>query len=299
MEVKEAIIPSSAQNGYLLRLFNVHVKSGRRAFREHHHTEFEIVLFKSGRGTYTVTGKSYDIMPGDIFLFSTNEVHCITEIAEGEEMVLMNVHFEPRFIWSSGNDLFDAKYLKIFFGRNDKFENRLDRENPARDKIGRMLLNMEEEFFQKPAEYVLMVKAELLKILVTLIRSFDYVSEDDDDLYFYRQNFPKIEAAMNYIHQNLCSDLTLDRLAQEANMSRAYFSTIFKKLNGVTPWEYITAHRIERAISLLERDTLTIMEIALQCGFNNTANFNHAFKRVTGKTPTGYKNDPPFSKNTP
>ena len=71
-------------------------------------------------------------------------------------------------------------------------------------------------------------------------------------------------------------------------MSKTYFSSSFRKLNGISPWEYITIKRIERAIHLIETTSLTKIEIAFKCGFNNASNFYHAFKRVTGKTPADF-----------
>lgn len=274
----------------MLKLFNVHVPSGKREFKKHKHIEFEIVLFKSGEGIYRTLNKSYSIKAGDIFLFSSNEIHCITEISNKEEMVLMNIHFEPRFIWSPGNDLFDTKYLKIFFDRNRNFENRLERSNPAITTITKLLLDMEQEFFEKQTEYALMVKSKLLTILVTLIRHFDYVKDTDNNFYMRKNNFEMIEKSIIYIHRHLTDDLTLNELAQIAKMSRAYYSAVFKKLNGISPWDYITAKRIELAIKHLKSNTCTMLELALKCGFNNTANFNRAFKKVTSMTPTEYKN---------
>lgn len=68
-------------------------------------------------------------------------------------------------------------------------------------------------------------------------------------------------------------------------MSRNYFCTVFKELNGLTPWEYINIKRINKAIELLKNTNLSITLIASQCGYNNTANFNKNFKQITGQTP--------------
>ena len=60
---------------------------------------------------------------------------------------------------------------------------------------------------------------------------------------------------------------------------------VFKKFNGVSPWEYITIKRVERAIELLRTTDLTKLEIADQCGFTSSSNFYKAFFHVTGKKP--------------
>ena len=116
---------------------------------------------------------------------------------------------------------------------------------------------------------------------------------NDDDFVLGVFTFMKDQIArqelINYIDNNLENELTLDVLSDVAHMSKTYFSCQFRKLNGISPWEYITIKRIERAIEYIETTSMTRLEIALKCGFNNTSNFYHAFKRVTGKTPGDYK----------
>jgi AraC-like DNA-binding protein/quercetin dioxygenase-like cupin family protein len=281
MEVQEALINSVLSGNFLLKLFNLHVKPGKRPYREHRHPELEIALFKSGKGIYSIGNKDYLIQAGDIFLFNNTESHYITNIEQSEEMVLMNIHFEPRFIWSSGNDLFDARYLKIFFDRNENFEHRLDRNNSATETIRNLMLEMEKEFYFKPVEYDLMVKIELLMILFTLIRHFNYVNvnDDEDSASSQNYNYASIEKAIDYINQHYTDNISLDELAETANMSKSYFSTVFKKLNGISPWDYLISKRISLATELLKNTNKTVLEIALECGFNNTANFNRAFKK--------------------
>lgn len=284
----ESVITSGENNKFLLKLFHSTVEAGKRAYREHHHTEFEISVFVSGKGIYTVGDKTYDFQKGDIFMFSSDEVHCITDISADEPFDLMNIHFEPRFIWSSGDNIFDLKYLKIFFERNESFENRMDRQSSATEKIRNIMFEIEKEFEEKQPEYELMVKVELLQLLVTAIRGYDYVKKGSS-FSIKQQSLFNLEKAMNYIDENLTSNISLESLAKNASMSKTYFCTIFKKLNGISPWDYITIKRVEKAIEMLKASQDTVIEIALRCGFNNTANFNRAFKKVTGRVPRDYR----------
>ncbi len=288
MQTSEALIPSATGGGFLLKLFNVWVDEGQRKFRDHRHVEFEIVLIKSGAGIYRTKNKEYTIRAGDVFLFASNEVHCITAIDKGG-MQLMNIHFEPRFIWSSGNDLFDADYLRIFYDRSERFENRLPRDSEQTKSIARMLMDMEQEFSDKKPEYTLMVKVLLLSILVTMMRGFDYMSAEDKSQ-GRRQSYTAIERSMDYMMERLSEPLTLKELAAVANMSETYYSAVFSRLNGVSPWDYLTAKRVEKAAKLLRSECgLTMLEIATLCGFNNTANFNRAFKKYQNRTPSSYR----------
>ena len=96
---------------------------------------------------------------------------------------------------------------------------------------------------------------------------------------------------MVYINQHLSEQITLEKLAEIANMNKTYYSTFFKKLNKVTVWDYIISARIELAINYLMNSQVpkSIIEIAEACGFYNISNFNRIFKKITGKTPSEYK----------
>ena len=287
MDSEQVKIKSGGNEDYLLRLFYSEALPKKREYREHHHTELEISLVKEGHGIYTVKDRQYEIAPGDIFLFGTHEEHYITDISDCERLRLMNIHFEPRFIWASRGELFDAKYLRIFFDRSDNFSNRLDRDNPATAEVRRLLSDIETESLERRDEFELMVKVKLLTVLVLLIREYDYVSHSDS--YIETTKYTQISSAMKYLDENLSEPLTLEDIAAKANLNKTYFTTLFKKLNGVTPWEYLTARRIEKSFELLSRRDINILEVANSCGFNNASNFNRAFRKVTGLTPTEYR----------
>lgn len=286
MDFEQIKIKSGDNGDCLLRIFYSEALPKKREWREHHHTELEISLVKEGQGVYTVGAAQYTIKPGDVFLFGTHEEHYITDISGCERLRLMNIHFEPRFIWA-GSDLFDVKYLRIFFDRNENFRNRLNRENPATSEIVRLLVEIEREAAERREEYELMVKIKLLSLLVLLLREYDYVS--DGTSYVESAKYSQISGAMKYIDENLAEPLTLDEIAARANLNKTYFTTLFKKLNGVTPWEYLTARRIEKSYSLLSRRDMNILEVANSCGFNNASNFNRAFRKLTGMTPSEYR----------
>lgn len=293
MEIQETCIPETSPHGFQLKLFNVHPPAGRRAFREHRHIQFEIVLFKSGSGIYTTSFKQYDIQSGDVFVFSSNEIHCITDIGNQEEMTIMNVHIEPRYLWSSELDTLSHSHLDMCFRHSPQFENRLPRDNPHTNKVREMLLEMEQEFDTRQTEYVLMVRMNLMNILVTLLREFHYADpccQNGTDISRNLRHIPSIKAAMDYIQLHLTEPLTLNGIADAVGVSPTYFSAVFKQVNGITLWEYISKKRIEAAMQIFDsKSGDNILDVALQCGFNNTANFNKMFRKYTGRTPSEYR----------
>ena len=288
MICKDTTIYDIQNEQFLLRIFESKAEFNRRDFTPHHHSAFEISYIKSGRGVYRIGEREVEIHQGDIYLFSTNEVHCITEIHDNSPMVLLNIHFVPRFIWSPSGNALDRRFLRIFLDRGENFFNRLDRNNPTTAKVADLILQMQEEADSRSEAYELMLKTYLLNILVLLIRNYNYVSKSAADT-FRSEKLILMESTLRYIDENITAALTLEELAKKAGMSRTYFSSVFKSLNGLTPWEYIGLKRIERAKRLLLTSDKSVLEISLDCGFNSISQFNRQFKHITGRTPLEYK----------
>lgn len=98
-----------------------------------------------------------------------------------------------------------------------------------------------------------------------------------------------ISLAINYLHNNYHKQITLKELALKVNYSQYYFIRIFQKETGKTPFEYLSLIRLERAKELLNSSNMSITEICLQCGFQNSSHFANFFKSHTGVSPTEYR----------
>ena len=99
----------------------------------------------------------------------------------------------------------------------------------------------------------------------------------------------KVLEAMRYIQVNLNEDLTVSRLAHEANLHQDYFSRLFLRYVGQRPLSYVHDKRIERAQYLIATTALSYTEIAERVGFRDLPHFAKIFKKVTSVTPGEYK----------
>jgi AraC family transcriptional regulator len=94
---------------------------------------------------------------------------------------------------------------------------------------------------------------------------------------------------IDYIETYLEQPIELEQLAQVAGMSRFYFCRLFKQVVGLTPHQFVIRRRIERAKHLLRGSNLSIVTIALACGFANQDHLARHFKRLTSVTPTVFR----------
>ncbi len=267
-------------NDLILKTYHSCVGPIKRALQEHHHTECELSIFISGSGTYTVGNKDYSFSDGDMFLFASNEAHCITDITSN--LNLLNIQFEPRILWENADT---AELLNIFNMRNSNFKNKVSSSDVV---LKNLILDIEKELSQKEFGYIIRTKHLLFSALIHITRTYDYV-EKNVEYTFHRSTTKKIKEAITYIDSNLDTDLTLAGIADHVCMAKTYFSSEFKKFNGISPWEYITIKRVEKAIKLIQNTNMTKLEIAEQCGFSSSSNFYKTFFNITGKKPSDYE----------
>jgi AraC family transcriptional regulator len=81
----------------------------------------------------------------------------------------------------------------------------------------------------------------------------------------------------------------LPTLAQEAKLSRYHFLRLFRQFTGLTPHQYVRRARLRHAATRLLLEPARILDIALDCGFADVSNFNHAFRAEFGISPRGYR----------
>lgn len=98
-----------------------------------------------------------------------------------------------------------------------------------------------------------------------------------------------VHAAISYMERNLSEHIDLQGIAAAVGMSPKYFCTYFKKQSGSTPITYLTTLRIRRACILLKDPTLSVLQVASDCGFDNVSFFIRRFKEHTGLTPGQYR----------
>lgn len=88
------------------------------------------------------------------------------------------------------------------------------------------------------------------------------------------------------------SDASIESLASDMCITRGYLNRKLKTITGMTTQQYVQRIRMEQARLVLEgQKEVSISELAMQCGFEDSTSFTRAFRRVFGKTPSQYRED--------
>jgi AraC family transcriptional regulator len=99
----------------------------------------------------------------------------------------------------------------------------------------------------------------------------------------------QLQRVLAYIEVHLSESLHLSALAQINDMSESHFSRSFKKSTSIAPHQYVLNLRVKKAQQLLQHSQLSILEIALECGFAHAGHLSRHFKRIVGNTPRQFR----------
>ena len=121
----------------------------------------------------------------------------------------------------------------------------------------------------------------LRRVCETLLRNTDYNAAGIHS---------KMEEAAAYMRENYSDgNLTMNSLAEHLSISSVSLSIEFKELMSMSPSDYLSLLRIERAKKLLRESDLSIKEVCRAVGYYDVPNFTRRFKKYTALTPMQFR----------
>lgn len=98
-----------------------------------------------------------------------------------------------------------------------------------------------------------------------------------------------IADSVAYINEHFSEYISLEKMAENANLSPFHFTRIFTKETGFTPHQYLINTRISVAKFMLKSSETPIKDIAFSTGFNSESSFCTTFKKWENLTPSQYR----------
>jgi AraC family transcriptional regulator len=156
--------------------------------------------------------------------------------------------------------------------------------------IGQCGLAIVEELRQQTSTGKLLIESIANTIAARLVHS-NVGRPFDGELAAIRSGFdPKrLLRVLEAVDAGLEDDLSIAHLASVACLSPFHFARAFKMSTGMSPHQYVSARRLERAKDLIMAAAMPLSQIALSLGFSSQANFNRAFKTATGMAPMAFR----------
>lgn len=250
----------------------------------HSHSYCELYYLMNGSCNMFIHDNTYRMNPGTILFIPDNVLHKTTYI-ENTFHERLDIEFTHDYVSDIINELgfnqFKDTYYMHFFSVPN--EQRFNIQN-----IYQILIK-EKQSHASLSECL--IKCNLQNLLVLLARYCDnaLASHAASLVNNVEVIDTAIQKAMNYIMMNYNRNLTLDEVAGVLHLNPSYFSTKFKSVNGFGFKEFLNTIRINHSEQLLLETDMSITEIALQCGFDNSNYFGDAFRHLNNISPTQFR----------
>lgn len=100
-----------------------------------------------------------------------------------------------------------------------------------------------------------------------------------------------VAKAIEYMQSNYAEAISLHDVAKRVNMSKNYFSEVFKKVTGQNFVDYLIQLRLNRSKDLLQDPAFKVYEVADMSGFSDVKYFSKLFKKFMQISPTDYREE--------
>lgn len=109
--------------------------------------------------------------------------------------------------------------------------------------------------------------------------------------------FHNLDSTLDYLRKNIDKPLTLQQMADHAQLSKSHFARLFKEQTDYSPVDYFIRLKLQRACMQLALTRQPIRQISLAVGYTDPYYFSRLFKKIIGKSPSQFRADPQNSYN--
>ena len=247
----------------------------------HWYTDIEIIMALENEYTIVIDKIKYVINPGDIIMIPSGEIHELYAPPSGKRLIIL----VDNSILSSMNGLesISNSFYPCIVVRQEA--------DACHKQLADILKKITDEYFRRAPLCQASIYSLFLSFFVIIGRN---CLGRDRSISSIRRNkqhqyIDKFLSVCKYINEHCTEDITVDKLAAMAGFSKYHFSRLFYEFSGVTYYEYLMKRRIMHAERLLCDPNLSIVEVAMQSGFNSLATFNRNFRAIKKCTPSAYR----------
>ena len=277
MKVLPFKIPKPEKNAFVFQI------DDDEAFYDklHQHEEIQLSYIVKGEGTLIVGDAINHYSEGDIFIIGSHLPHVFkSDKAITNNSLMLTLFFSRSSFGNHFFNLEELKELQPFFNRSRHGFKVTSKQNIIKG------LFFQLEKASKFNRFLILF--QLLKLISTA--NYKSLSSFVYDKKFSDNEGSRMRNVFEYTMNHFNSEITLDTIAEVANMTKNAFCKYFKKRTNKTYFNFLNELRIEQACKLLlSNKETTIAVVAEQSGFNNLSNFNRQFQAIKQQSPSEFK----------
>lgn len=231
----------------------------------HFHSSIEMVYVHSGALIAMLDGEIVCVQAGQLLIVSGYMVHTYrTETENDVTVLIIPTTFVPSLQKTLRDNVFCSNCCNV-----------------TENKKIRTLLHMICDGW---TDYSLETKRGLSYTLLGMLITQVGLSPRAAD----SRSLGVIKDVLIYLQSNYQSPISLETLSQQFGYSKSRFSHLFNETLGCSPGVFINSLRCQHAARVMMESDMTLLEVAMNAGFECPRTFYRAFKQYYGQTPTQY-----------
>lgn len=249
----------------------------------HQHPEIQIMLIESGEGTLIAGDYVGRFQPGEVYVIGGGQPHVFR---------CDQVYYSRNLSARSTSLYFSEKY----FGRELWGSNELKAVRDFSERSRRGLLIASDEAVPLITCIHQIASEEGLARIIAFFTLLHLLTTSAHQKKLsilpgrLRENEEgRMNSILEFTFRESHRRIYLDEVAQLASLSVEAFCRYFKIHTRKTYINFLNEVRISHACQLLIQRDLSVDQICYKCGFSNVSHFNRMFKKITGKTPLGFR----------
>jgi AraC-like DNA-binding protein len=249
----------------------------------HYHPEVEILLVEQGTGIRFVGDSAEPFAPGDLVMIGPNVPHewCSDKNSKTKQSEAIYILFNPEIL---GINFWNLPETKIILKIIQQSERGIKLKGETRDEVALLMKTIDTSYGFSRIKTLLNILE-----LIAFTNEYQYLASPNIQNSIDDRDTKRLNDVHKYIIENIHQEISLDKAASIANLSKPAFCRYFKKRANKTFIQFLNEIRIGQACRLLVNENFSVAEICFSCGFVNISYFIVQFKKITGYTPLGYR----------
>ena len=262
------------------------IEPGGRGYRDlHWHEELQFTLVLAGEVTMQVNGIDYPLKCGQGIFINKNLLHVTKGLSD--EGKYFSINFRDNLLGFYVGSRMELDNVRPYTNNYLFPVTVFDRGNGWQSNVLEKLNIVRDELTAETDLYQYRVSMLLTGIWYEMISHIGKVSQPSAG---YIRKQERMQTMLSYIHENYADHILLKDIAGAAGVSTGECCRCFKETINESPNQYLIKYRLSRASEFLTGTDLSVTDVALECGFNDTSHFIDYFRKKTGKTPIEYRN---------
>lgn len=255
-----------------------------RMYPWHWHIYVQFFYVLEGQVSYQLQSGIYTFQKGDGGFINSNVLHMIPDKCSRNARFIEEL-FYPAFIGGiARNDIMTHYVLPVV--EDSAFDVfKLEGYDPEHREILDMLREAYEIYAGKEECYELLTHS---KVTFLWARFYQLTGKYRNG----QRSTPssgRLKAMLLYINEHYTEKVALGQIAEAGACSKRECNRVFQSQLHVTPFQYLSQIRMNKAASLLSNTNAPVTLISENCGFSDSSHFTKAFKAQYGITPKEYR----------